>query len=57
MLQNTVNSIAYQVLEGVQQLIEVDECTFTFNVSVLSQMSPSAWSLGSVWLSNAEDIA
>ena len=57
MLQNSINGVANQILDSLEQLLKVNERPLAFDVSVLGQMAASTRGLGSVGLRNAEHVA
>lgn len=57
MLQHSIDRVNYQIFNRVQQVFELDERPFGFHVRVLGQVASGSWRLGSVRLSDAEDVA
>lgn len=51
--KHTVNHIAYQVFQSIEQFIECNEWTFGFDVTVLRQVPASSTRLSTITLSNA----
>ncbi len=57
MLEDTIDGVSDQVLDGVQELFEVDEGQLAFDVRVLGQVATCARRLGSIGLRYAEHVA
>ena len=57
MLENSIDYIGNQVLDGIEQLLEVNERQLALNVSVLGQVATSAGGLRSIRLRYAEDVS
>lgn len=57
MLENSIDHVRDEILDGVQELFEVEERQLGLDVRVLGQVTTSARRLGSIRLGNAEHVA